>query len=121
MAFLDQLSGNEDHLHIGVYKVTKFEVYGVKRSLVMCCTRDRQTDRPTSVKQYAPPSSNECIIIDLLLTYDRDFKYHLHKSKPYDITDILDDASRYIDVIFTIDNPEFKKLIPNTYIKQNLS
>ena len=33
----------------------------------------------------------------------------LHKSKQYDLTDMFNDISRYLDHIFTIDNPEFEK------------
>ena len=38
-----------------------------------------------------------------------------HKSKIYDLIDVLNDTSRYLDDIFTIDNPEFEKHIPNIY------
>ena len=40
---------------------------------------------------------------------------NLHKSKQYDLTDIFSDTSRYLDDIFTIDNPEFEKHIPDIY------
>ena len=32
---------------------------------------------------------------------------NLHKSKQYDLIDMFNDASQYLDDIFTIDNPEF--------------
>ena len=40
----------------------------------------------------------------------------LHKSKRYDLLDMFNDASRYLDDIFTIDKPEFEKHIPDIYI-----
>ena len=39
----------------------------------------------------------------------------LHKSKQHDLIDMFYDTSRYVDDIFTIDNREFEKLIPNIY------
>ena len=47
--------------------------------------------------------------------YDRDFMSNLHKSKRHDLKDMFNDTSRYIDDIFTIDNPEFEKHIPAIY------
>ena len=40
---------------------------------------------------------------------------NLHKSKQYDLIDMFNDTSRYLDDIFTIDNPEFDKHIPDIY------
>ena len=40
---------------------------------------------------------------------------NLHKSKQYDLIDMFNDSSRYLDDIFTIDNPEFEKHIPDIY------
>ena len=40
---------------------------------------------------------------------------NLHKSKQYDLIDMFIDTSRYLDDIFTIDNPEFEKHIPDIY------
>ena len=40
---------------------------------------------------------------------------NLHKSKQYDPIDMFNDISRYLDDIFTIDNPEFEKHIPDIY------
>ena len=40
---------------------------------------------------------------------------NLHKSKQYDLIDMFNDTSRYLDDIFTIDNPEFEKHIPDIY------
>ena len=34
-------------------------------------------------------------------------------SKQYDLIDMFNDTYRYLDDIFTIDNPEFEKLIPD--------
>ena len=39
----------------------------------------------------------------------------LHKSKRHDLIDMFNDTSRYLDDIFTIDNPEFEKHIPDIY------
>ena len=38
---------------------------------------------------------------------------NLHKSKQYYLIDVFNDSSRYLDYIFTIDNPEFEKRIPD--------
>ena len=40
---------------------------------------------------------------------------NLHKSKQYDLIDMFNDTPRYLDDIFTIDNPEFEKHIPDIY------
>ena len=40
----------------------------------------------------------------------------LHKSKQYYLIDMLIDTSRYLDDIFTIDNPEFEKHISDISI-----
>ena len=40
---------------------------------------------------------------------------NLHNSKQYDLIDMFNDTSRYLDGIFTIDNPEFEKHIPDIY------
>ena len=37
------------------------------------------------------------------------------KSKQYDLIDMFINTSRYLDDIFTIDNPEFEKHIPDIY------
>ena len=39
----------------------------------------------------------------------------IHKSKQYVLIDMFKDTSRYLDNIFTIDNPEFEKHIPYIY------
>ena len=39
----------------------------------------------------------------------------LHKSKQYDLIDMLNDTSRCLDDIFIIDNPEAEKYIPDIY------
>ena len=47
---------------------------------------------------------------------------NLHKSKQHDLIDMFNDTSRYLDDIFTIDNPEFeKKNIFRIYIQRNFS
>ena len=45
---------------------------------------------------------------------------NLHKSKQYDLMDMFNDTSRYLDDIFTIDNPEFEKHIPDIYPKASV-
>ena len=40
---------------------------------------------------------------------------NLHKSRQYHLIDMFNDTSRYLDDIFTIDNPEFEKNIPDIY------
>ena len=42
-----------------------------------------------------------------------DFMSNLHKSKQYDLIGILNYTYRYLDDIFTIDNPDFEKHIPD--------
>ena len=62
------------------------------------------------------------LIADLFLyCYERDFMSDLQKSKRFDPIDKFNDTSRYPDDIFTIDNPEFDKHIPDIYIQQNFS
>ena len=64
------------------------------------------------------PMGTNCapLIADLFLfCYERDFMPNLHKSKRYDLIDMFNDTSRYLDDIFTIDNPEFEKYIPDIY------
>ena len=40
----------------------------------------------------------------------------LQKSKRFELIDMFNDTSRYLDdIIFTIDNPEFEKHIPDIY------
>ena len=47
--------------------------------------------------------------------------FTLHTSKQYDLIDMFNDTSRYLDDIFTIDNPEFAKHIPDIYISNGTS
>ena len=53
-----------------------------------------------------------------LYCYDRDFMSDLHKSKRWDIIEMCNDTSQYLDDTFTIDNPEFEKHIPDIYWAQ---
>ena len=56
------------------------------------------------------------LIADLFLyCFERDFMSGLQKSKRFDLIDMFNDTSRYLDDIFTIDNPEFEKHIPDIY------
>ena len=58
------------------------------------------------------PMGTNCapFIADLFFyCYERDFMSDLQKSKRFDLIDMFNDTSRYLDVIFTIDNPEFEK------------
>ena len=43
------------------------------------------------------------------------FMSNLHKSKQYNLIDMFNDTSSYLDDIFIIDNPEFEKHIPDIY------
>ena len=68
------------------------------------------------------PIGTNCtpLITDLFLfCYERDFLYNLHKSKQYDLIDMSNDTSRYLDDIFTFANPEFEKHSPIIYIQRN--
>ena len=52
------------------------------------------------------------LMADLFLyCYERDFLSNLKKSKRFDLIDKFSDTSRYLDDIFTIDNPEFAEHI----------
>ena len=64
------------------------------------------------------PMGTNCapLIADLFLfCCERDCMSNRHKSIRYDLIDMLNDTSRYLDYIFTIDNPEFEKHIPDIY------
>ena len=64
------------------------------------------------------PMGTNCaplIAVLFLYCYERDFMSDLQKSKRNDIIDMFNDTSRYLDDIFTIDNPEFEKYIPDIY------
>ena len=64
------------------------------------------------------PMGTNCapLIADLFLyCYERDFMSDLQKSKRFDLIDMFNDTSRYLDDIFTIDYPEFEKHIPDIY------
>ena len=61
------------------------------------------------------PMGTNCapLIADLFLyCYERDFMSNLQKSKRFDLIDKFNDTSRYLDHIFTIDNPEFAEYFP---------
>ena len=64
------------------------------------------------------PMGTNCspLIADLFLfRYERDFMSNVQISQRYDLIDMLNDTSRYLEDIFTIDNPEFYKYIPDIY------
>ena len=74
-------------------------------------------------QQVGIPMSTNCapLIADLILYfYDRDFMSNLQKSKRFDIKDKFKDTSRYLDDIFTIDNPEFAEHIHDIYPRKLL-
>ena len=59
------------------------------------------------------------LIPDLFLyCYERDFMSNLQNSKRFDLIDKFNDTSRYLDDIFTIDNPEFAEHIPDIYPRE---
>ena len=67
------------------------------------------------------PMGTNCtpLIADLFLyCYERDFMSDLHRSKRHDLIDMLNDTSRYLDDIFTIDNLNLRNIFP-IYIQQN--
>ena len=43
---------------------------------------------------------------------------NLQKSKQFELIDKFNDTSRYLDDIFTIDNPEFAEHIPDIYPRE---
>ena len=49
---------------------------------------------------YAPLIANV-----FLFCYERDLMSNLHKSEQHNLIDMLNDTSRYLDDIFTMDNP----------------
>ena len=53
-----------------------------------------------------------------LYCYERAFMSNLQKSKRFDLIDKFNDTSRYLDDIFTIDNPEFAEHIPDIYPRE---
>ena len=64
------------------------------------------------------PMGTNCapLIADLFLyCYESDFMSNLQKSKRFDLIDMFNDTSWYLDDIFTIDNPAFAEHIPDTY------
>ena len=67
------------------------------------------------------PMGTNCapLIADLFLyCYERDFMSNLQKSKWLVLIDKFNDTSRYLDDIFTIDNPEFAEHIPDIYPRE---
>ena len=67
------------------------------------------------------PMGNYCapLIANLFLyCYERDFMSNLQKSKRFDLIDKFNDISRYLDDIFTIDNPTFAEYIPDIYPRE---
>ena len=64
------------------------------------------------------PIGTNCapLIADLFLCcHESELMSDLHKSQRHDLKDMFNDISRYLDDIFTIDNPEFDKHIPDIY------
>ena len=64
------------------------------------------------------PMGTNCapLIADLFLyCYERDFMSNLEQSKRFDFVYKFNDTSRYLDDIFTIDNPAFAEHIPDIY------
>ena len=64
-----------------------------------------------------PMGTNYAPLIAGLLSfcYERDFMSDLQESKRFDLIDMFNDTSQYLDNIFTIDNPEFDKHISDIY------
>ena len=53
-----------------------------------------------------------------LYCYEKDFMSNLRKSYRFDLIDKFNDTSRYLDDIFTIDNPVFAEHIPDIYPRE---
>ena len=53
-----------------------------------------------------------------LYCYERDYMSNLHETKRFDLIDKFNDTSRYLDDIFTIDNPAFAEHIPDIYPRE---
>ena len=67
------------------------------------------------------PMGTNCaqLISDLFLyCYERDFMANLQKSERFDLIDKFNDTSRYLDDIFTFDNPEFAEHMPDIYPRE---
>ena len=67
------------------------------------------------------PMGTTCapLIADLFLYfYERDFMSNLQKSKRFDLIDTFNDTFRYLDDVFTIDNPAFAEYIPDIYPRE---
>ena len=59
------------------------------------------------------------LIADLFLyCYEKDFMSNLQKSKRFDLISKFNDTYRYLDDIFTIDNPAFAEHIPDIYPRE---
>ena len=69
------------------------------------------------------PMGTNCapFIADLFLyCYERDFMSNLQKSKRFDLMDKFKETSRYLDDLFTIDNPAIAEHIPDIYPRELL-
>ena len=67
------------------------------------------------------PMGTNCapLIAHLFLNcYERNFMSNLQKSKRFDLIDKFNDNYRYLDYIFTIDNPTFAEHIPDIYPRE---
>ena len=67
------------------------------------------------------PMGTNCapLIADsFLYCYESDFMSNLQKSKRSDLINKFNDTSRYLDDIFTIDNPVFAEHIPDLYPRE---
>ena len=67
------------------------------------------------------PMGTNCapLIADLFLYYhERDFMSNLQTSKRFDLIDTFNDTSRYIDDVFTINNPAFSEHISDIYPRE---
>ena len=59
------------------------------------------------------------LIAELFLyCYERNFMSNLQKSKRFDLIDKFNDTSRYLNDIFTIDNPAFAEHVPDIYPRE---
>ena len=103
-------------LTAGFFSKKKYDSYRCWSCTELC--EDLLSSWKTYQQIVGIPMGTNCapLIADLFLyCYERKFMSDLHKSKRHDLIDMFNDTSRYLDDIFTIDNPELVKYIPDIY------
>ena len=90
-------------MHVGLLSYVKLLLSSLENTYV-------QFDGIVYQQIVGIPMGTNCAPLraDLFLyCYERDFMSDLQKSKRFDLIDKFNDTSRYLDDIFTIDNPVF--------------